>query len=74
MEPALLDILREAVETKQRKEDLDRSLGRALRRHDMSFDVYVKMISELRELAAKEGVPLDDIARRILAQHQKDSD
>ncbi len=74
MEPALLDVLKEAIETKQRKEDLDRSLGRALRRHDMGFDVYVKMTSELRELAAKEAVSMDDIAKKILAQHQKDSD
>lgn len=74
MEPELLDVLREAFETRQRKEEFDRSVGRALRRRNMGFDAYVKMTSELRELAGKKGVSLDDAAREILAQHQKDAD
>jgi len=74
MEPELLEVLREAFETRQRKEELDRSIGRALRRRDMGFEAYVKITSELRELAGKNGVSLDDAAREILAQHQKDAD
>ena len=74
MEPELLEILREAVETRQRKEDLDRSIGRALRRHDMDFRAFVKMTSELRELAGKKDVSIDDAANELLAQHQKDAD
>lgn len=74
MEPELLEILREAFETRQRKEELDRSIGRALRRHDIGFEAYVKMISELRELAGRKGVSIDDAAREILAQHQEYTD
>ena len=74
MEPELLEILREAVETRQRKEDLDRSIGRALRRHDMDFRAFVKMTSELRELAGKKDVSIDDAVNELLAQHQKDAD
>jgi len=70
MEPELLEILKEAVETRLRSEDLDRSLGRTLRRHDMSFEVYVKMTSELRESAAKKGVSIDELAKALLAGHQ----
>jgi hypothetical protein len=74
MEPELLEILREAIETRQRKEELDRSIGRALRRRDMNFNTFVKMISELRELAGKKDISIDDAATELLAQHQKDAD
>jgi len=74
MEAELLEILREAVETKQRKEELDRSIGRALRRHNKDFGTFVKMTSELRELARKKGFSIDDAAGEILAKHQEDAD
>ena len=74
MEPELLEILREAVETRQRKEDLDRSIGRALRRNNLDFKAYVKMASELRELARSRGVSIDDAAKDLLAQHQDSAD
>jgi len=74
MEPGLLEILREAVETKQRKEDLNRSIGRALRRHNKEFEAYVKMTSELRESARKKGCSIDVAAAEILAKHQNDAD
>jgi hypothetical protein len=74
MEPELIEVLREAFETKQRKEELDRSIGRALRRRDMGFEAYVKITSGLRELACGKGMSLDDAAREILAHHQKDAD
>ena len=73
MEPELLKILRESVETKQRKEDLDRSIGRTLRRHNKEFELYVKMTSELRELARKKECSIDDAAAEILAKHQDDA-
>jgi len=68
MEPELLEILREAVETKQRKEDLDRSIGRALRRHEMDFASFVKITSELRVLARKKKCSIEVAAADILAK------
>jgi len=74
MEPQLLAILKEAVETQQRKEELERSIGRALRRHDMDFREYVKLTSELRELARNKEASVEDVAKELLAEHQKDAD
>jgi len=70
MEPELLAVLKEAVETRQRKEELDRAIGRALRRHNMDFPVYVKMMSELRELAGRKGISIDDAASETLSKHE----
>lgn len=74
MEPELLALLREAVDSQQRKEDLERSIGRTLRRHEMNFGMYVKITSELRELAGKKEISIDDVAKELLAKHQKNAD
>jgi len=71
MEPALLDVLSEAVKTRQRKEELERSIGRAIRRRDMDFKVYVQLMSELRDVAHREKMSLDDAARKLLSQDEK---
>lgn len=71
MEPEVLDVLKEAVERRQRKEDLERSIGRALRRRGMGFQRYVQVVSVLREMARKDGTTVDDAARKLLGQ-QKD--
>jgi hypothetical protein len=71
MEPTLLDILSEAVKTRQRKEELERSIGRALRRRDMDFKIYVQIMSELRDVAARESISLDEAAKKLLSQDEK---
>ncbi len=71
MEPELLDVLNEAVKTKQRKEELERSIGRALRRRNMDFNVYVQIMSELRDTAARDSLSLDDAAKKLLSQDKK---
>ena len=70
MEPELLSVLREAVKIRQRKEELDRAIGRALRRREMDFDVYVKIMSELRELAKDEKISVDDAATKLLGEKE----
>ena len=71
MEPELLEVLREAVERRLKREELERSIGRALRRRGMSFQAYIRMISELREIARRNRTTLDDAAAKLLGE-QKD--
>jgi hypothetical protein len=66
MDSSQLDILREALEIQQRKETFERALGRAIRRHDVDFSVYVQMVAEVRDLALSNSVPLETAARRLL--------
>ncbi|MBU0623549.1 MAG: hypothetical protein KJ672_01755 [Candidatus Thermoplasmatota archaeon] len=73
MEPALLDILREALATKQRKETLERAIGKAVRRSDLDFGVYIKIMSELRELSKKGQMDLEDIAESLVSVNKKNS-
>ena len=73
MEPALLDILREALATKQRKETLERAIGKAVRRNNLDFGVYIKITSELREMSNKEHRAPEDIAMTIVSEEKKGS-
>lgn len=73
MEAALLDILREALATKQRKETLERAIGKAVRRSNLDFGVYIKIMSELRELSKKGQVDLEDIAESLVSVNKKNS-
>lgn len=66
MDSSQLVILREALEIQQRKETFERALGRAIRRHDVDFSVYVQMVAEVRDLALSNSVPLETAARRLL--------
>jgi len=66
MDSSQLDILREALELQQRKETFERALGRAIRRHDVDFSVYVQMVAEVRDMALSNSVPLETAARRLL--------
>jgi uncharacterized protein with ATP-grasp and redox domains len=73
MEPALLDILREALATKQRKETLERAIGKVVRRNNLDFGVYIKITSELRELSKKGQVDPEDIAKSLVSENKKSS-
>jgi uncharacterized protein with ATP-grasp and redox domains len=73
MEPALLDILREALANKQRKETLERAIGKAVRRNNLDFGVYIKITSELRELSKKGQVDPEDIAESLVSENKKRS-
>lgn len=61
-----LEILREALETRQRKEELERAVGRAIRRRNLEFKIYIDILSELREASRRDKVSLDDAARKLL--------
>lgn len=68
MEPELLDILREAVKTRQRKEELERAVGRTLRRRNLDFGIYVQIMSELRGIAGSDKISVDEAAAKLLAE------
>lgn len=74
MDKEQLEILADAVRTRQRKEDIERSVGRAARRADKSFEFYVEMVSELRELAKSKTVTVEEAASHLLADYEKSGD
>ena len=61
MEDADLDILREAAETRQRKEPVERAIGRAVRRRGLDYSVYIGLMSRLRDHASKRKSDVDSV-------------
>ena len=73
MEKALLDVLRESVRTRLRNEEIERSVGRTVRRRELDFKTYIQVISALREFANENEISIDDAATRLLSeQDQRD--
>ena len=66
MDSESLAILREARDTRQRKETVERALGRAVRRRGLDFQAYVRLMSELRAFSEKKKLSLDDALAAIL--------
>lgn len=60
--------MKEAVQTRQRKEELERAIGRAVRRHNLEFKVYIDIVDKLREIAYEKGMTLESAARTFLEE------
>ncbi len=59
--------------SRQRKETLERAIGKAVRRNNLDFAVYIKIMSELRELSKEEQADPEDVAKRIVLESKKSS-
>ncbi|MDD1743892.1 MAG: hypothetical protein LUO85_04615 [Methanomassiliicoccales archaeon] len=68
MMPAEREALKTAVEKERNNEPFERALGRALRNAGFDFDAYILIISEVRALAKREKISLEDAALRLSAQ------
>ncbi len=66
MSPEDLEALEEAISRQSKEETFEKALGRALRRRERSFEDYVKLIGEVRELARKRKIALRDAAKEIV--------
>jgi len=66
--------LREAVESRRRKETLEEAVGRVARKRDLDFSAYVNIMSEVRERARDDGKTVDEAAEAILSKGSEDSE
>jgi len=68
LSPEERTFLLDALERRQRKEDLETSLGKALRRKKGSYDLYISIMAKVREEARRNNVSKDEAARALTAQ------
>ena len=73
MEPELLDIIREALASRQRKETLERAISKAVRRNNLDFGTYIKIMSEIRDLSEEGQADPEDVAKRLVSENKKNS-
>jgi seryl-tRNA synthetase len=65
MDQAIKEILIEAARTRQRKEPVERAVGRAVRRRGMDFQSYIAAMSDLRDMAASQKVDLEKALKKL---------
>jgi len=68
MDPAYLPLIKQALERRQRKESFEHALGKAVRQSDLDFAIYIKIISEVRDAAYRDGKGVEDAARDLVSQ------
>jgi hypothetical protein len=66
MSEAEIRALKEAVRSFKGDESFEQVFGKCLRREDLPYDSYVKVIGLVRKRAKKDGVPLERAARKLV--------
>ena len=66
MNPDDIEILREAAHIRQRKEPLERAVGRAVRNKGKDYPYYIALMSELRNAASMDDVSVDEEFRVLV--------
>ncbi len=62
------DLIAEALGDLQKGETIERALSRILRRYGGTYEDYVRIMSDVRDLASKEKLSNLEAARRIAGQ------
>lgn len=74
MDEERLEALREAVETRRKRESLEEAVGRVARKRGLDFSAYVSIMSEVRELARGRNQTLDEAAKTVLRECREDAE
>ncbi len=61
-----IEVLREAARIRQRKEPLERAVGRAVRNKGKDYSYYIALVSELRNAASMDDVSVDEEFRVLV--------
>ncbi len=62
------ELLRKAVEKRLRKETLEHALGKELRRAGLGYDVYVSLMSEVRDVALDRKIDVLEAAKTMVTE------
>jgi hypothetical protein len=71
MSPLEREALKRAVEKQRKTEAFERSLGRTYRNVGLDYDAYILIISEVRVLAKREKITLEEAALRLASAEEK---
>ncbi len=65
--------VKEALDRQMRKESFERALGKTMRRRDLSYEQYVEIMSQVRELVEKRKVSVEEAARFLIDSKEDES-
>ncbi len=64
------EAVKEALDRQMRKESFEHALGKTMRRRDLSYEQYVEIMSQVRELAEKRKVSVEEAALSLIDSKQ----
>ena len=64
--------VREALEHLRKDELFEKALGRVLRKRQNTFEDYIRIVGEIRELARKKKISLKDAGQLIVDELEKE--
>jgi hypothetical protein len=70
MTPLEREALKRAVEKERKTEAFEKSLGRAFRNAGLDFDAYILIISDVRALAKREKMTLEEAAQQLASAEE----
>jgi len=56
----------EALSQARKKVAFEQTLGRTVRKRGMDFDAYIRLISEIRDIARKRRISMEESARALV--------
>ncbi|MDH7509043.1 MAG: hypothetical protein QHH00_06560 [Methanomassiliicoccales archaeon] len=63
--------VREALEQLRKNEPFEKALGRVLRKKGNTFEDYIRIVGEIRELARKKKISSKDAGQLIVDELEK---
>ncbi len=65
MTPEERQAVRDAADKKRKDEFFESSLARQVKNQGLSYDDYIRLISDIRDLAKRNEISLEDAAREL---------
>lgn len=60
------DVIEEALSQTRKTLAFEQTLGKAMRKREMDFDAYVRLMSEIRDLARKQEISVEEAAESLV--------
>lgn len=74
MTPEEKQALRDAVDKKRKDEPFESSLARQVKNQGLVYDYYIRLISDVRDLAKQKDVGLEEAAQQLVLMASKEKE
>lgn len=66
MDTRYIPIVEDAVKNYRKKEGFESALARAVKKSGRRYEVYIRIVTEIREYAYSNDIPLVDAAKKVI--------
>ncbi|MDD1771182.1 MAG: hypothetical protein LUO79_08880 [Methanomassiliicoccales archaeon] len=63
--------LKDAVEKRRKDEELERSLGRAMRAAGLDYEAYIHLVGRVRDISRRKKIALEEAALGLLDEKEQ---